>query len=240
MRSIFRATTFAALGLTLALAACGDDSDASGHTPADHPAGLLTAGSFDTSSADYETSNLMFALQEAGYPLDTTSAIDSTSIAQLIAGKDIVFFPEVTPSFETGTMTILKAFVDHGGTLVLVGGYTHFEWVNTAFGWELDQGEDWNDEHPMPRTGAADDTPYGPGPSSIPANDGGVSVLASSLPTNAITAYQASDASEDGSVVVLPSGDGRVVYFGWDWYDGAPFGGQDGGWSTLLTLTAGF
>ena len=223
---------------TLGLAACG--SDGSSNAPSDHPAGLLTAGDFDVTDYGSESSNLMFALQSAGYPLDTTSATDSASIATLIAGKDIVFFPEYSPTFDAGTETILKAFVDNGGTIVLVGGYDHISWVNSAFGWSLAQGSGWSDRHPMPRTAGAAGTPYAGGPSSIPANDGGANVTAASLPDSAVIVYAGEDSDTDGSVVILPSGSGRLVYFGWDWYDGAPMGLQDGGWRKLLRASAGF
>jgi hypothetical protein len=228
-----------ALGLAVVIAACGDD-EGNGGSPADHPAGLLVAGDFDTLDTGSEASNLMFALQEAGFPLDTTSAMDSTSIAALIAGKDILFLPEVSPTFDAGTEAILETFVDNGGTIVLVGGYQHVDWVNSAFGLSLvvsDSG--WTDESLMPKGDQASGTPFSGGPSSIPANNGGSTLRAVSLPGTARIIYKGTDGIQDGSVVLIPSGDGHLVYFGWDWYDGAPFGAQDGGWTTLLGKTAG-
>jgi hypothetical protein len=238
MRTTFRATSVAALLLALLVGACGDDEG--GPNPSNRQAGLLVAGDFDTEDYGSESSNLMFALEELGYPLDTTSATDSASIAALIDGKDIIFFPEYTPSFTAGTMAILKAFVDGGGTIVLVGGYRHTTWVNTAFGWSNSNAVSWSDRSPMSKTDGASDTPYGAGPASIPANDGGQSLQSATLPDSAIIAYGSPDDGADGSVVVLPSGDGRLVYFGWDWYDGKPFGIQDGGWLKLLKLSAAF
>lgn len=235
LRSALAALTFVS---TLGLAACGSDN--SSPSPSDHPAGLLTAGDFDVTNYGSETSNLMFALQAAGFPLDTTSAMDSTSIAALIAGKDILFFPEVTPTFDAGTGAILKAFVDNGGTIVLVGGYDHLTWVNAAFGWSLVPNGGWSDRHPMPKAAGASGTPFADGPASIPANDGGSSLALASLPVSGIVVYASPDSSTDASVAILPSGSGRLVYFGWDWYDGAPIGLQDGGWRKLLRANAGF
>ena len=238
MRSSFRAASFAALALTLFVGACGDDD--SGPNPAGHDAGLLVAGDFDTEDYGSESSNLMFALQDLGYPLDTTSATDSTHIAALIDGKDIVFFPEVSPGFDAGTQAILKAFVQGGGTIVLVGGYDHTSWVNAAFGWALASGDGWSDRGAMPRNAGASGTPYSGGPSSIPANDGTGGLDSGTLPDSAIVVYDGAEGSPDPSVVILPSGSGRLVYFGWDWYDGKPYGIQDGGWLKLLKLSAGF
>jgi hypothetical protein len=238
MRSPFRTTPLAALALALVVGACGDDS--SGPNPSDVEAGMLVAGSFEIDDFESEASNLFTSLQHVGYSLDTTSATDSTHIAALIAGKDIVFFPDVTPSFDAGTLAILKAFVDGGGTIVLVAGYNHVSWVNTAFGWSLGTDEDLDFRAPMPKTDDAGDTPYGGGPSSIPGNNGGSVLDASTLPDSAIIAYEGENGSNDGSVVVLPSGTGRLVYFAWDWYDATPVGLQDGGWNKLLKLSAGF
>ncbi len=227
------------LAASALLAACGSDN--SGPAPSDHPAGLLVAGDFDITDYGSESSNLMFMLQKAGYPLDTTSAMDSTSIAALISGKDIVFFPEVTPTFDAGTEAILKAYVDNGGTLVLFGGYDHVSWVNTAFGLSLEVADSgWYERHPMPKGSGAAGTPYADGPATIPANNGGSTLVAASLPGTARVIYKGTDGSGDASVAVIPSGTGRLVYMGWDWYDGVPMGIQDGGWSSLIRESAGF
>ena len=239
MKHPFRPSILAALALTAALAACGSDS--SGPNPSDHPAGLLVAGDFDVEDYGSEASDLMFALQQAGFPLDTTSAMDSTSIAALLAGKDIIFLPEVTPTFDAGTQTILKAFVDNGGTIVAVGGYDHVDWLNTAFGWSLSTGDGWSSRLPLPKAPGAAGTPFADGPASIPANDGGSNLTKASLPGTALVAYRGEEGdTTQAAVAILPSGTGRVIYFGWDWYDGAPYGLQDGGWRKLLALSASF
>ena len=227
-----------ALGIAVAIAACGD-GEGNDPSPADHPAGLLVAGDFDTTSADFESSNLMFALQEAGFPLDTTSAMDSASIADLIAGKDILFLPELEPSFDSGTTAILEAFVDDGGVIVLVGGYQHLDWVNEAFGWTLENPDEWSEGEPMPRLPGADGTPFDDGPATIGANNGGGSVGIAALPAGSHAIYGGVADTTVASVAIIPSGDGWVVYFGWDWYDGAPFGAQDAGWRSLLRRSAG-
>lgn len=239
MKLPFRSAALTALTLTAFLAACGDDS--SGPNPSDHPAGLLVSGDFNVENYGSEASNLMFALQQAGFPLDTTSLEDSTHIAELIAGKDIVFMPEVTPTFDAGTQAILKAFVNGGGTIVLVGGYDHVDWVNSAFGWSLATSDSgWSDRAPLPKAAGALGTPYADGPATIPAWDGGTTLDDISLPDSARVIYSGSDGTADAAIALLPSGNGRLVYFGWDWYDGAPFGLQNGGWPTLLRLSAGF
>jgi hypothetical protein len=233
-----RRTLIASLVAATFLVGCGGDD--AGPSPSDHPAGLLTAGDFDVEEFGSESSNLMFALQEAGFPLDTTSAMDSTHMAALIAGKDILFLPEVTPAFDAATQGLLVAFVDAGGTIVMVGGYRHLTWVNTAFGWSLATAGGFSERFPMPKTAEAHGTPFADGPASIPGNNGGSVLDVGLLPDSAIAVYLGQQGDTNAAVVILPYGDGRLVYFGWDWYDGKPFGIQDGGWFTLLKETAGF
>jgi hypothetical protein len=230
---------FALLGAG-ALYACS--SDGATFVPADHPAALLTAGDFDTASTGSESSNLMFALQEAGFPLDTASGMDSTTIAGLIAGKDVLFLPEISPDFDAGTEAILKHFVDNGGTIVLVGGYDHIDWVNATFGWSLSNPDEWGDGSPMPRLAGASLTPFAGGPATIASNNGGGSLDIASLPTGARAIYGSPDTTTTtlASVVILRSGSGHLVYFGWDWFNGAPHGEQDGGWRKLLGASSGF
>jgi hypothetical protein len=228
----------AVLVIAAGLYACG--SDGASFVPADHPAALLTAGDFDTASTGSESSNLMFALQEAGFPLDTASGMDSTTIAGLIAGKDVLFLPEITPDFDAGTEAILKHFVDNGGTIVLVGGYDHIDWVNATFGWSLSNPDEWGDGSPMPRLEGASLTPFAGGPATIASNNGGGSLAISSLPTGARAIYGGPDSAAVASVAILRSGSGRLVYFGWDWFNGAPHGEQDGGWRELLGDASGF
>jgi hypothetical protein len=238
MQTTIRRALVVSIAAAALLLGCG--SDDAGPTPSDHPAGLLTAGDFDTEDFGSESSNLMFALQEADFPLDTSSAMDSTSMAALIAGKDILFLPEVTPTFDAATQGLLVAFVDAGGTIVMVGGYRHLTWVNSAFGWSLAATAGFSERFPMPKAEAAHGTPFADGPASIPGNNGGNLLGIGTLPDSAIAVYLGQQGDADASVVILPYGEGRLVYFGWDWYDGKPFGIQDGGWSTLLKETAGF
>lgn len=239
MKPPFRSAALTALTLTAALAACGGDGGGA-PSPSGHPAAMIVLGSFDTTDFYNETSNLMFAVQQEGFPLDTVSAEDSASVAALIAGKDILFLPEYTPTFTAGTQAILKEFVNNGGTIVAVGGYDHLTWLNSAFGWTLAQGDDWYQRLPMPKASGASGTPFADGPSHIAGNDGGSQLIAASLPTGGKVVYNGPEGDTDASVAVIPYGDGRVVYFGWDWYDGAPYGLQDGGWRALLRRTAGF
>jgi hypothetical protein len=227
----------AALSLVLPLGACGDDS---GPSPSERPAAMLLDGAVTPPEYEDEISALFHAVTDLGFPLDTTSQQDSTSIAALIAGKSILFLPEVETSFDAGTQAILAEFVEAGGTIVAVGGYEHTEWLNTAFGWALVDTGGFDLRIPMPKLAEASGTPFSDGPGNILSNDGGGYLSIASLPTDGRAVYGAESGIVAASVAVLPEGEGQVVWFGWDWYDGVPIGLQDGGWRRLLRATADF
>jgi hypothetical protein len=201
---------------------------------------MLLDGEVDPQQYGDGQSSLYFAVVAAGFPLDTTSAADSTSIAALLAGKDILFLPRDNTPNDAAAGLALKVFVDGGGTVVLVGGSSHLNWVNSAFTLTISSTGGYSDRHPMPKTADADDTPFADGPGDLLANDGVDMIDPASLPGSAKVAYLGPDDDTDASVAVIPSGSGRLVYFGWDFYDARPIGLQDGGWRKLLSLTAGF
>jgi hypothetical protein len=74
-------------------------------------------------------------------------------------------------------------------------------------------------------------TAFGDDPFSLPANTNTISVVPSSLPPGTRHIYSNSTGSP---VIMMDRGNGVVVYLGWDWYDAAPRGVQNGGWLTVL------
>jgi hypothetical protein len=42
----------------------------------------------------------------------------------------------------------------------------------------------------------------------------------------------------DAAVLVIPQGAGFIIYMGWDWFNAAPFGSEDGGWVEVLARAA--
>lgn len=241
LSTLRRSGIVAALFAGALLAACGDDS--SGPNPGSHPAAmLLDSGDSPIDPRDYGSgfSTLYFAVTAAGFPLDTTTAEDSTAIADLLAGKDVFFLPANRYPGTVQALTVIKDFVQGGGTLVLAGGQSHLGWVNTTFGFTLASGGNYSERHAMPKGTGADGTPFEGGPASLLSNSDVDLLDAGALPPNTALAYLGPDGDTDASVAVIQSGAGRIVYLGWDFYDAAPIGLQDGGWRKILSLTAGF
>lgn len=225
------------------LAACGDSSN--GPNPSGTRLALFVNGTYvdyDTTNYGSEASNLEFAFKARGFNVTTFTTTDSAQVAAILATTDVLVFPENEESPYSGipanTFQGVAAWVNAGGT---VASFYDFTYLNTPLGLAMSGGTGGavSDRYPLDRTAAAGDTPFD-GPSSIPANDATGYMDPASLPGGSITVYQGYNGNTDASVAVIPVGSGRLVYFGWDYYDGKPFGLQDGGWYRLLDGLAGF
>ena len=62
--------------------------------------------------------------------------------------------------------------------------------------------------------------------------DGVYLIDPSYLPGEAQIIYQG--ANDGVAVAIVPRGRGAVIFIGWDWYNAAPHGSQDGGWIEVL------
>jgi hypothetical protein len=82
-----------------------------------------------------------------------------------------------------------------------------------------------------PRTAQASGTQFTNAPGSVVGNDGTSTLWTESLPPGARSIYEASGQS---AVAILYVGAGRIIFLGWDWFDAAPRGTQDGGWLAVL------
>jgi hypothetical protein len=236
--------SFTLLGIAALAAACGDSEGAG-------PSSRSTAMFVNTTYMDWDStswehwsagSNAYAAVRSVGFPVDTFSGLTAADVHTYIAGKDILFFPEVygNPSFTIDGEDSVQAWVAEGGTVVVFSAGNNIEVFNELFGLSLEAKGSYSSRAAIPRNAEASETPFGDGPASIPENDWTYYLLASSLPDSAIVAYGEPEGGPDAAVVVIPYGAGRIVFFGWSWGDGRPKGWQDGGWNELLALTARF
>lgn len=237
--SIFRAGL---LGLGLLAAACGDDEGNGPNTGAVRVALFANDTYVDWDTTDYgsEASNLYYAFRGRGFDVDTFTETDSAAVAAILAAHDVVVFPENEGSnysgIAAGTWNAVKAWTDTGGTVAAFNSYLY---LNTPFGLTLSNGDSWDDGAPYERTDEADETPFD-GPETIPGHSATTTIDVTTLPGGTKIVYTGYDGSPDAGVAVIPVGDGRVVYFGWDYYDGVPKGLHDGGWYKLLDGLAGY
>jgi hypothetical protein len=66
----------------------------------------------------------------------------------------------------------------------------------------------------------------------LPENNDTDALVRDSLPAASRVLY--ADDADDAVVTVMREGTGAAAVLGWDWYDGKPRGGQDGGWMAVL------
>ncbi len=73
-------------------------------------------------------------------------------------------------------------------------------------------------------------TAFDGGPTPVP-NHNGTHPLTSGLPAGTLSLYLAFEGTTNA---IMPFGSGKIMYLGWDWFDGAPLGSSDDGWIDIL------
>jgi Bacterial Ig domain/Immunoglobulin I-set domain/Immunoglobulin domain len=193
--------------------------------------GVFTDSRFvDTSGNQYSESDTVRAsLTQLGHLVRpfTTVAAGATN--------QVMVFPYFKYGDPHGTIdeAQLRSFVASGGMVIMHGGYYNVLLLNTAFGISLSPyGYTYGSQ--LNRTTEASGTSFGNGPASLFANGNTYSIYSSSLsPLGPRDVYR--DVFPDRSVVaVVPYGSGNIVFLGWDWWNAAPMGTQDGGWLETL------
>lgn len=223
------------------VAACSSSEDA--------PAPVGAAVLVNTAYVDYdptysgsEASNVVYSLEAANVPTATFTSVADADLRAAFAGKAALVIPEqengyVIGDLDAAALAALAQFVNGGGNLVFFWTDDSVtEIVNAAFG--LSIASSFSDApEPIAITAAAAATPYAAGSATLPSANATTSLAAGSLPPGALVVY--ADANGDAAVTVIPVGQGQIVLLGYDWYDAAPFGSQDGGWIDVLTVSVG-
>jgi VCBS repeat-containing protein len=183
------------------------------------------------------------ALLEMGHVPIRTDATTDAELGALLAGAGVLMLPEHegdAPGYPAAAA--IESFVHAGGTLVVFGYSGLAEhtlpFVNDTFGFALQKAE-----APGPglayryetyyRTDEAAGTRFADNPDELPWNDGTSTIQTAFLPEEAISLYE-SETGVASALCVMPYGAGEVVYFGWDYFIGAPVASQDNGWVELL------
>jgi hypothetical protein len=180
----------------------------------------------DANDPGAEGSNTFAAIQGLGYSPTSFDPVDAASFAAGMKGKRTVVVPELEMMDESGdlgldaaTTSAIRSYVQGGGTLVFLSGYSGVTAANQIFGWQLDLGG-WDSDVFALNSTAAASTPFAGGPASLDYADGSDAVYMGAeavLPTGAKAIYTTD--TGDAVVFVAPLGKGRVVILGYDWYD---------------------
>jgi hypothetical protein len=191
-----------------------------------------------TVTDDPEASNVDAALQSMGHKTLAFFAIDADTVAQALQDKDVLVIPELENGDLDGAISdesrsLIGLFVARGGTLVVFGeAMTRvIDLLNNTFGFSLAEGS--ADEPYAYSSAGASGTPFSGGTGTLPYNDGTGGLDVITLPVDGKAVYL-DDTNGDAVIAVIPFEQGRIIFLGYDWYDAAPLGTQDGGWLDML------
>lgn len=139
---------------------------------------------------------------------------------------------DITPDLRDA----LSNFVARGHALVLLASDLYLQQsddlLNAVFGWTCEERYGWASAYPRTRQTAG--TRFADGPESLPWTSR--VLLTGSLPPGARSLYESGGES---AVVLVPVGEGIVIYLGYNWNYAAPNGSEDDGWLSLLERAAG-
>jgi hypothetical protein len=174
------------------------------------------------------SANVQATLRLFGHtPVRFTNILSALNLEALVF-PEIVFAPlaeDLTPAERQG----LRSYVEQGGLIVVQGGFPNVELINSLYGFSLEFSFLGNST--FSRTPQAVASPFVNGPPEISLNIDVYTLFTSSLPDLARNIYGATDES---AVTLIPLGAGKIIYLGWNWFDAAPNGIQDGGWVETL------
>lgn len=191
---------------------------------------------YDPTRASAEASALESGLLDRGHDVSTTSG---TNAATFASDAEVFVIPEIEQgdllaALDVAALQALSDYVRGGGTLILFGDANGHGagLVNALLGASvvpvaggLTSGEAALD------TSAATDTPFATGPAVLPLQNLSWVVQGATLPARARALYTS---GADVAVFAVPFWNGGIVWLGWDFYDAAPNGPQDGGWRDAL------
>ncbi len=183
-----------------------------------------------TGSTGAEGVTVQASLTNLGYTITTF-----TDIASAAATNSVLLFPEqevksLAPYLTSASKAALSNFVAQGGLMVVHGGETGAgSLINAVFGLAVTESAQLGSGPVYSLSGQAAGTVFADGPASVPCNNG-TSTL-TGLPTGALSIYENAGLS---AVALIPFGGGTIVFLGFDWYNAAPMGTQDGGWLQVL------
>jgi hypothetical protein len=179
-----------------------------------------------------ESDNVQASLTNLGFQVVTFTDIPVAAVA-----NSVLLFPE----FEVRSLALdltgteraaLSNFVSQGGLMIVLGhGPNAGTFINTVFGLTVVESSQSAGGTVYTRTAVASGTQFADDPPTITGNNGQITLGLSSLPTGSLGLYTN---GTQGAVVEMLLGNGKVIYLGWDWYNAAPVGTNNGGWLTVL------
>ncbi len=190
-----------------------------------------------------EASNVQAQLESYSLVVEVFGDVSDQGLADVLAGKRLLVIPELENGDLNAALTAngraaILNFVNEGGTLIIFGGYLTGRaatLLNAVFTLTLVEAVGGSsDTYTLNAVNAAG-TPFADDPASVEWNDGTMDLDLASLPSATDVIY-GNSVSGDAGVALIPFGAGRIVYLGWDWYQGGGLVSPplDFGWLQIL------
>lgn len=203
-----------------------------------------------------EASNEYLTLNELGYHVQPWYSIDTEATARALFGRArVAVIPEqengwIIDDIDEDAWYLLYNFVEAGNVLIVHGtsceGDTpDIDLIESFFETDLDCV---SGEAVEPITRQFGDNSFSNAPETVGYADGTYLLDPESLPENTTILY--TDDNGDVAAVIFWTSYydededediyGAIIWLGHDWYDAAPFGTQDEGWSDVLDASIRF
>lgn len=193
------------------------------------------------SESGNEPNNIMAYLDANAIAYETFIDISESGWDDIfVLGKaGYVIIPEleindILPDLTSGAKNKINNFVSSGGKLLMFapdnGDVVPF--LNDIFSFSIISGGEGGISEPISLT-VAGSALFPSESATIPSLSDTSFLDTSTLPAESVTIYEGSGPNQS-VVTMIPYGSGKIYVLGWDWYDAAPIGAEDGGWLNLL------
>jgi hypothetical protein len=193
------------------------------------------------SDSGNEPNNIMAYLDANSIAYETFTDISEFGWNDLVyTGRaGYVIIPEledsdILPDLTSGAKNKINNFVFSGGKLLMFapdnGDVVPF--LNDIFSFSIISGGEGCISEPISLT-VAGSALFPSESATIPSLSDTSFLDTSTLPAESVTIYEGSGPNQS-VVTMIPYGSGKIYVLGWDWFDAAPIGPEDGGWLNLL------
>jgi len=185
-------------------------------------------------SSSSESDNVQASLTSLGFTVTTFTGVTGAQWSAALAGGSTLLIPEqeinaLAPYLEPAAIAALQTFVASGGGLIINGsGFNAAHLLNTVFGFSLAEQSIGST---TTKTAAAAGTEFADDIAFLNGNNATYGLASFSLPSGALSIYQSGGVA---TVALMGYGSGQIAYLGYDWFEAAPVGYQDGGWIPAL------
>jgi len=186
--------------------------------------------------SEHEANNLIALFDDNSIAYQTFTDISESGWTTVNSTAGYILIPEIEhddilPDLTSGAKNKINSFVNSGGKLVMFnpGNGDVVQFLNDIFSFSIiDSGA----YEPINIT-VAGSALFPSESSTLPSLSATSSLDISTLPPDSVVIYEGSGTNQS-VVTKIPYGSGKIYVMGWDWYDAAPLGVEDGGWLHLL------